>query len=95
MHHHYLTIEQRKILDQLVRSSIGVGTRLDAALERLHQPDYGVCIECGKDIAFILLAADPLAVHCRACSRLPVFPGPRYVDLNRDCSGRQVLGPPV
>jgi RNA polymerase-binding transcription factor DksA len=76
MHHHYFTIEQRKTLEKLVGSAIGVGTRLDAALTRLHQPDYGVCIECGKDIEFVLLEADPLAMHCRSCSRLPVPPGP-------------------
>jgi RNA polymerase-binding transcription factor DksA len=74
MHHHYFTIEQRKTLERLIGTTIGVGTLLDAALERLHQPDYGVCIECGKDIEFVLLEADPLAVHCRACSRLPVSP---------------------
>jgi len=72
MHYHYLTMEQRGTLEQLVRSSKGIETRIDAALERLHQSDYGVCIECGKDIAFALLVADPFALHCRTCSRLPV-----------------------
>jgi RNA polymerase-binding transcription factor DksA len=73
-HHHYLTIEQRETLDKLIRSRIGSGTQLKAALERLHQPDYGVCIECSKDIEFVRLEEDPLALHCRACGRLPLPP---------------------
>jgi RNA polymerase-binding transcription factor DksA len=40
------------------------------ALQQLHQPDYGVCIECGKDIAFVRLAADPGTLHCADCARL-------------------------
>ena len=74
-HHHYLTIGQRETLENLIRSRIGTGARLETALERLHQPDYGVCIECGRDIEFVRLEADPSALHCRACARLPVSPG--------------------
>jgi RNA polymerase-binding transcription factor DksA len=76
VHYHYLTIEQRETLEKLIRSRIGGGTQLATALERLHQPDYGVCIECGKDIGFVRLEADPWALHCQACGRLPVSPRP-------------------
>ena len=72
MRYHYLTLEQRETLEKLIRSRIRTGPQLVAALERLHQPDYGVCIECGKDIGFERLEADPSALHCRACARLPV-----------------------
>jgi RNA polymerase-binding transcription factor DksA len=72
LHYHYLTIEQRQTLEQLIRSQARAGSQLDAALMRLHQPDYGVCIECGKDIGFERLETDPSALHCRACARLPV-----------------------
>lgn len=75
-HHHYLTIEQRESLEKLIRSRIAAGAQLETALERLHQPDYGVCIECRKDIEFVRLEADPSTLHCRACARLPVSPGP-------------------
>ncbi|OGA04069.1 MAG: hypothetical protein A3H35_20350 [Betaproteobacteria bacterium RIFCSPLOWO2_02_FULL_62_17] len=71
-HQHYLTIEQRDALEKLIRSRIRTGARLESALERLHMPDYGVCIECSRDIEFVRLEADPLAMHCRTCSRLPV-----------------------
>lgn len=72
MHYHYLTLEQRDSLEKLVRSRSPVKAELDAALERLHQPDYGVCIECGRDIAFTQLMEDPEALHCAQCARLPV-----------------------
>ena len=72
MHYHYLTLEQRDALEQRMRD-INVGEReLQAALQRLHQPDYGVCIECGKDIAFVRLQEDPDALHCSDCARLPI-----------------------
>lgn len=75
MHYHYLTLEQRDALEQRMRSSIRSESQLQAALQRLHQPDYGVCIECGKDIAFVRLDADPDALHCGDCARLPIKPG--------------------
>jgi RNA polymerase-binding transcription factor DksA len=72
LHYHYLTLEQREALEKLIRSRIGAQPDVAAALERLHQPDYGVCIECCKDIAFVRLEADPAALHCASCARLPV-----------------------
>jgi RNA polymerase-binding transcription factor DksA len=72
LHYHYLTIEQRQNLEMLIRQQTGAGAPLDAALKRLHEPDYGVCIECRADIGFERLQSDPSALHCRACARLPV-----------------------
>jgi RNA polymerase-binding transcription factor DksA len=72
VHYHYLTIEQRESLEKQIRSQTGAGARREKALESLHQPDYGVCIECGKDIEYVRLEADPSALHCRSCGRLPV-----------------------
>jgi len=71
MRYHYLTLEQRDALERRLRASLSDGA-LQAALQRLHQPDYGVCIECGKDIAFVRLEADAGALHCGACARLPI-----------------------
>lgn len=70
MHYHYLTIEQRERIAQLIRDRVPPGA-LEQALERLRAPDYGVCIECGRDIGFGRLEADPAALHCQACSLLP------------------------
>jgi RNA polymerase-binding transcription factor DksA len=71
MHYHYLTLEQRAALERRLRASLS-DRALQAALQRLHQPDYGVCIECSKDIAFVRLEADPGALHCGDCARLPI-----------------------
>jgi RNA polymerase-binding transcription factor len=72
MHCHYFTLEQRDALEALIRAQVAAGPALQEALARLHQLDYGVCIECGGDIGFGRLRDDPFALHCRACARLPV-----------------------
>jgi len=40
---------------------------VDAALGRLHAPDYGVCTDCGADIPYSRLSAEPSATRCVAC----------------------------
>ena len=72
MHYHYFTLEQRDALEAQIRARVASEPALQLALQRLHQPDYGVCIECGKDIAFVRLDADAGALHCGDCARLPI-----------------------
>jgi RNA polymerase-binding transcription factor DksA len=76
MHYHYLTIEQRESLEKLIRSSVRGESALKDALNKLHQPDYGTCIECAKDIGYVRLQVEPFALHCAACSRLPIAANP-------------------
>ena len=73
MRYRYLTIEQRETLESLARTRLTRSAR-KAALNRLHQGNYGVCIECESDIAFVFLQEDPLALYCRSClaAREPV-----------------------
>ncbi len=66
MHYHYFTLEQRESLRNLMHATLE-GESLKSALARLHEPDYGTCTRCGKDIAFALLADDPVRVVCRDC----------------------------
>jgi RNA polymerase-binding transcription factor DksA len=40
-----------------------------AALERLRSPDFGICVECGRDIAYNLLKANPFARLCGKCQQ--------------------------
>ena len=75
MHYHYLTLEQREALEQLIRAQTPGARQCREALARLHEPDYGECIECRADIGFARLITDPFATHCRACARLPVSAG--------------------
>ena len=75
MHYHYFTLEQRAVLENLIRALPSESAR-SSALSRLREPGYGVCIECGKDIPFARLEADPSALHCQACGSLPVGKSP-------------------
>ena len=72
MHYHYFTLEQRNALEKQIRATMKSELTLQAALQRLQEPDYGVCIECGRDIAFVRLRNDPAALHCGDCARLPI-----------------------
>ena len=40
---------------------------IDAALERLGTPAYGLCASCGVDIPLVRLRANPAASLCLAC----------------------------
>jgi DnaK suppressor protein len=43
-------------------------TEIDAALRRLDDGSYGVCVRCGRAIAPARLAARPAAVTCITCA---------------------------
>ena len=51
---------------------------LEAARERIAKGDYGVCVDCGRDIGFERLRAAPSAIRCIACQTLheKTFAGP-------------------
>lgn len=42
--------------------------RIDAALQRLADGDYGYCVSCGEDIAPARLKLDPAVPTCIACA---------------------------
>jgi len=42
---------------------------VEGALGRLHEPEYGVCADCGSEIPFSRLSASPTATRCIACQR--------------------------
>lgn len=42
--------------------------RIDAALARIDDGEYGWCIDCGEDIDPRRLVADPAAALCLACA---------------------------
>ncbi len=41
---------------------------VSAALSRLKTGEYGVCVDCGADIPFDRLQAEPAALRCMACA---------------------------
>lgn len=44
--------------------------QVNAALNRLHSPDFGICQDCGADIPYARLEAQPTAIRCRGCEAL-------------------------
>ena len=42
--------------------------RIEAALKRLDEGDYGFCLECGEDIPMKRLAFDLTLTHCVDCA---------------------------
>jgi DnaK suppressor protein len=43
---------------------------VDAALDRLHEPDFGICEDCYAEIPYSRLSANPVATRCTACQKL-------------------------
>lgn len=42
--------------------------RIDAALRRMDEGEYGYCLECGQEIDSARLEIDPAASHCVKCA---------------------------
>ena len=51
-------------LSALERRELG---DVSLALRRVQSEDYGLCADCGGDIAFDRLRLEPWALHCMAC----------------------------
>ena len=43
-------------------------TRIDAALKRVDDDEYGYCLACGEEIVAARLALDPMAAVCVTCA---------------------------
>ncbi|OJJ12006.1 molecular chaperone DnaK [Alphaproteobacteria bacterium AO1-B] len=43
--------------------------RIEAALKRLDEGEYGYCAQCGEDIATNRLEVDPAAAFCIRCAK--------------------------
>ena len=50
-----------------IERDLGELRRTQSALQRLHTPDYGICADCGADIPYSRLNAEPSATRCVAC----------------------------
>lgn len=44
--------------------------RIDAALRRMADDEYGYCSDCGEEIAEKRLEVDPMATRCISCASL-------------------------
>lgn len=43
--------------------------RIDAALQRIDDGDYGYCVGCGEEVALKRLELDPATPNCIDCAR--------------------------
>ena len=64
-------------MDALQQQAMGVESerrrqlelrRIQAALQRIDEEDYGFCLSCGEPIAPARLAIDPAATQCIGCA---------------------------
>lgn len=69
-------LEERAQADRAARLLAALDLRgkreieeIDAALQRIEEGVYGVCLECGSDIALDRLRAVPAARFCLSCER--------------------------
>ena len=57
----------RDVLFNLTESQLQRIRDIDAALERIAQGEYGVCMKCGEDIAPRRLEVRPFSRYCIEC----------------------------
>lgn len=60
--------EDEEVLERLGESSEAEVARIRAALKRLREGTYGVCVRCGEDISEARLATLPDTPLCRDCA---------------------------
>ena len=51
----------------LMSSEVDVVEMIEEALQRIHDDEYGICLDCGDLIAEARLAAKPYARYCTKC----------------------------
>ena len=51
----------------LMSSEVDVVEMIEEALQRIHEDEYGICLDCGDLIAEARLAAKPYARYCTKC----------------------------
>ena len=51
----------------LIEMSSQMLVRIDMAIRRIEQGQYGICVECAGEIAQARLRALPFAMRCRGC----------------------------
>jgi RNA polymerase-binding transcription factor DksA len=51
----------------VVQRHIAAIRNIDDALTRMRKHHYGICVDCGDEIAYARLAAFPTALRCIGC----------------------------
>jgi RNA polymerase-binding protein DksA len=42
---------------------------VESSLQRIHEPEFGLCADCGVEIPYSRLQANPIATRCFSCQR--------------------------
>ena len=63
-----IDLEDDEVLSGLGRANLQEVRLLNAALKRIADGSYGICMKCGDDISAARLDAVPYAVLCRTCA---------------------------
>ncbi|QLC25831.1 TraR/DksA family transcriptional regulator [Parasphingopyxis algicola] len=61
-------MQQQAMADAEARRRQSDIARIDAALRRIDEGEYGWCLSCGEAIAAKRLEIDPMATQCVACA---------------------------
>lgn len=62
-------MQQQEMAQAEARRRTGDLARIDQALVRMEQDEYGWCAECGEPIAYKRLEIDPMASFCIGCAK--------------------------
>lgn len=60
--------EDDEVLEQLGEAGLVEIRQIQAALRRIKEGDYGVCVACGNDISVERLNVLPATPRCRHCA---------------------------
>jgi RNA polymerase-binding transcription factor DksA len=58
--------EALQAVEKLAHAEIA---RIEAALDAMDEGTFGLCEECGREIAPARFVAVPYATHCKSCAR--------------------------
>ncbi len=61
-------MQQQQMADAEARRRKSDIARIDAALKRIDEGEFGWCLTCGEEIATQRLEIDPMATQCIACA---------------------------
>lgn len=61
-------LEDSEVVDALGNEARGEMSKITAALERMDEGRYGVCVECGEPIEMQRIKAYPYAHECIDCA---------------------------
>lgn len=63
------SLQQQAMAQATERQRVAELAKIDSALSRIADDEYGYCIECGEEIAKKRLEIDPAASHCIKCAK--------------------------